>query len=73
MGLLDDIYKQNQFNYDSDVGDREQEQTKDVAGRRKTIANLERQRFKKKGVDNLENNFKRNFRSIALSKCASLI
>jgi hypothetical protein len=47
--------------------DERKQSTRDLAGRRKTIANLEKQRFKKKEVDNLESNFKRNFRSFAIS------
>jgi hypothetical protein len=53
----------------ADVNDQsEPASKKDPAGRRQTVANLERQRFKKKQVDNLETNFRRNFRSIAMSK-----
>lgn len=71
-------FSQNQTQYfaitprlllDGDDNDGERKQsTRDLAGRRKTIANLEKQRFKKKEVDNLEMNFKRNFRSFAISK-----
>jgi len=45
-----------------------QSEHKGQAGRRKTIADLENQKFKKKEVDNLESNFRKNFRSFAISK-----
>ncbi|OXA64962.1 Chitin synthase 1 [Folsomia candida] len=66
VGLIRRLQHANSPQDEDDIAERKQSMT-DLAGRRKTIANLEKQRFKKKEVDNLEMNFKRNFRSFAIT------